>query len=424
MRRSASPRLGAYAGLAALALAAALIDGRPELVALGAPFALVLAVGLALTREPSLAVEMDLESARAIEGEEVEVVLTLTAEAAVPSLEVLLALPEGLEAPEGGDAVALSLRAGERREHRLRIRAPRWDAFLVGEIRLRARGALGLVVYEGAVDARRPLRIYPGPERLRGLLRPLETQALVGDQVARIAGEGLEAAEVRPFVAGDRVRRINWRVSARRGALHVTERHPERNADVVLLVDSFTEVGGRGGTLDASVRAAAGLAGAYLAGRDRLGLVGLGGTLRWLVPAGGLAQAYRLVDALLDTRITMSYAWAGVELLPPRTLPPKALVLVLSPLLDRRIVRAVVDLRARRFDLAVIEVSPLPWIPPGQGEAGELAMRIWAARREELRDGLRRLGVGVVEWRRGTPLDAALEEVRAFRRRARLPRAS
>ena len=52
--RSASPKLAAYAALSALGLLAALVSGRPELVALTAPFLLALGVGLALATPPRL----------------------------------------------------------------------------------------------------------------------------------------------------------------------------------------------------------------------------------------------------------------------------------------------------------------------------------------------------------------------------------
>ena len=58
------------------------------------------------------------------------------------------------------------------------------------------------------------------------LLRPLRTQPYVGNQVARVEGDGIEFADIRAFVAGDRLRSINWRASARRGELHVNEYVP------------------------------------------------------------------------------------------------------------------------------------------------------------------------------------------------------
>ena len=106
-------------------------------------------------------------------------------------------------------------------------------------------------------------------------------------------------------------------------------------------------------------------------------------------------------------------------MLPPRTLPPQALVVALSPLLDERSMRALLDLRARGFDLAVVDVSPLPFVtlPPGSPDA--LALRLWPLWRESLRFRYERLGVPVVEWTEGQPLAQAIEEVTAFRRYAR-----
>ena len=67
---------------------------------------------------------------------------------------------------------------------------------------------------------------------------------------------------------------MNWRASLRLGQLYVTQRHRERNADVVLMLDTLAEVGAPPQTtLDLGVRAAASLATAYLARKDRVGLV-------------------------------------------------------------------------------------------------------------------------------------------------------
>jgi uncharacterized protein (DUF58 family) len=200
----------------------------------------------------------------------------------------------------------------------------------------------------------------------------------------------------------------------------VNEHHPERNADVVVFLDSFTEARrGPESTLDQSVRAAAGLLAGYVGLRDRVGFVGFGGIVRWLRPASGMNQLYRVVDALLDTEITLNYAWKGIDLIPPGVLPPQALVVALTPLLDDRSVTALLDLRARGFDLAVVDVSPVPYADPGPNEVEQLAYRLWQLQREVIRARYEGVGVSIVEWREGTPLVAALEEVIAFRRRVR-----
>ena len=131
-------------------------------------------------------------------------------------------------------------------------------------------------------------------------------------------------------------------------------------------------------------------------------------------------QHYRLVDALLETRVRFSYAWKDVNVIPARTLPPRALVIAVTPLLDPRAVAALLDLRARGLDLAAVEVSADPYAAPGDGELDDLALRLWRLRRTALRAQFHALGVAVAPWSEGTPLDGTLEGVRSFRRHARL----
>ena len=423
MTRAATPKLGAYAGLAALGLLAALALGRPELVALAAPFALVAVAGLALARAPEVDVALELASDRSLQGDEVATTLELYAENGVPQLEVTMPLAAGLTVAAGELPRTLELQGREPRVLDLSLRGDRWGAYVLGEIGLRARSRFGLFVYEQQLDLRRPLKVYPRADALREIVRPLETQVFSGNQVSRHKGEGIEFADLRPFVPGDRVRRINWRASARRNAPWVNEYRPERNAEVIVFLDSFAELRHAGhSTLDLSVHAAASLIGGYVGERDRVGFVSFGGILRWLQPGMGLTQLYRVVEALLDTEILLNYAWKGIDVIPPRTLPPQALVLAVSPLLDERAVAALLDLRGRGFDLAIVEVSPVPFVDRGEGEVEELAHRLWRLRREALRARYQRAGVATVEWRVGEPLAAVVEEVTAYRRHARTAR--
>ena len=64
-------------------------------------------------------------------------------------------------------------------------------------------------------------------------------------------------------------------------------------------------------------------------------------------------------------------------------------MVALTPLLDERAVGALLDLRARGFDLAIVEISPVPFTVPGEDELERLAHRLWRLRREALRAQLR-----------------------------------
>jgi len=419
MTRLASPRLTGYAALAALALVAGLAAGRVELVALATPFALAAVLGAAAGRRPELAATLAVDRERALEGEDVGLTLELSSPTGASRVDVLALLPDEL-APARPNPRALWLPPGETRTIELPLRCDRGGAFSLGPVLVRARDALGFHAWETSLAGSVPLRVYPSVETLHALLPPFETQVYVGNQVSRTRGEGIEFADVRPWTHGDRMRRINWRATARRGELWVNDQHPERNTDVVLFLDTFAEVQRDGrSTLDMAVRAATSLAHRYLSRKDRVGVVSFGGFLSWLLPASGTRQLYKIVDSLIQMDVVLSFAAKGVDFLPPRSLPPKALVIALTPLLDARSASAILDLRARGFDLVVVEVSPVPFVDPGKGTLADLSYRLWRLSRESLRARYERAGVPVVEWVDGVPLNVPLEEVAAFRRYAR-----
>jgi uncharacterized protein (DUF58 family) len=423
MTPSATPKLKGYAALAALGLLASLVLSRPELVALTAPFLLALGAGLGLATTPKLTIAASVDDERLLEGEETTARVVLEASSPVDRIDVYLQLPQGVELAGGTNPVSLRLRAGERRELELRVRAARWGGHLLGPAFARVSDPFAFLRWEATAATRPQLRAYPREDVLRRIVKPAETQVFAGNELARRKGEGIEFADLRQWTPGDAVKRVNWRASARRGELVVNETHPDRNTDVVLFVDSFAEARQDGeGTLDLAVRATAALADAYVRRRDRVGLIGFGGILRWLLPGSGTVQLYRIVDALIDTQIVLSYYWKEIDVIPRRSLPPNALVIALTPLLDMRSVGALLDLRARGYDVAAIDVSPLPYTPRPARGSDAVAYDFWVLRRDALRHRLHSAGVAVAEWKAGDPLQLPLEEVTAFRRHARLAR--
>jgi uncharacterized protein (DUF58 family) len=403
----------------------ALASGRAAAAALAAPFALALVVALSASRRPRLQVAFTLDRERILEGDAVGARVDVHAESAVEWLEVELCLPDGVVSVDDPGLLVLRLVPGESRRLEYRLVCERWGAHRVGAVDVRARGALGLISHLERVDEDLPLRVYPRRERLQKVVEGHETTPFSGNQVSRAKGEGIEFADIRPFAPGDRVRRVNWRASAREERLYVSESHPERAGDVILFLDSFAEARTAGeGTIDQAVRAAASLAEAYLERRNRVGLVSFGGVLRWLPPSMGLRQEYRVAEALIETEIARSFVSTRVDVIPRRVLPPQALVIALTPLLDQRTIGALLDLRARGFDLAVVDLSPVAHAERARRDGDDVAWRLWRMWRETLHHRYERVGVPVVEWSGSRPLMAAVEEVGAFRRHTRYVSAS
>jgi uncharacterized protein (DUF58 family) len=278
---------------------------------------------------------------------------------------------------------------------------------------------LGLFDYHFELPLNISFKVFPKPAALRGLLQPVETQLGFGDLVSRHKGGGLEFADLRPMVVGDDPRQVNWRVTARGRGRWVNDRHPERNSDVVLLVDTLSvQRHGVDVTLDLAVRAAAGLTASHLGRNDRVGLISFGEPVRWLHPGMGDVQRYQVLDTLMESRASRHLYWRGVNAVPRRALPAKALVVGLSPLLDQRAIDAFADLRGRGFDLVVIEIPAEPFVADPTNPEAELARRIWELQRETTRTRFLRHGIATARWNPDQPFQRALGEVEAFRRSA------
>lgn len=423
MIRTATDELYGAVAIATVSLFGAILLGRVELVAVGAPFILALVTGLAAWRDPDIAVGVSCERDRCLEGESLGVTVTLTADEDVDEVYVALRLPPGFRDPRGTARRVVSLEAGRDRVLEVGLEAERWGVYRVGTVGLRVVGRGGFVRSEKVRDVSRPVKVFPAVEKLRRGLRPPHTGIFSGNYPSRASGDGIEFAQVRPFERGDRVRSVNWRVTSRRGELHVNVFHPERDADVVVFLDSFGDFGPEEcGSLEVAVRGACGVARHFLQQRDRVGIVSFGGIVRWLRTGMGNTQVVRAVDVLLESRALFSYAWKDIELLPRGVLPPGALVLAFSPLVDRRAVGALLDIHGRGFPMVVVDTLDEAGIPPAGGAEGELAHRVWRLRRSVLRADLATSGVPVVVWDGRGSLDGLLSSIPpipAFRRAAR-----
>lgn len=130
---------------------------------------------------------------------------------------------------------------------------------------------------------------------------------LLGAHSSAQRGRGLEFQEVRPYVAGDDPRNIDWRVTARRGRPHTKLFREERERPVWLLVDLQPGLffGTRRQLKSAlAVRTAALLAWIASLGGDRVGSViahGSGQT-RILPARARQAGVLPLLEALLETQ--------------------------------------------------------------------------------------------------------------------------
>jgi uncharacterized protein (DUF58 family) len=397
--------------------------GRAELLLAALPVVVQLAIAARPRARPGYDVSHELSADRVFEGDRVSVTVTLTGHSGPIEIELLQPLPPDVEVIAGSTRALFLL---EQRPIRWRyeLRCARRRRFSLGVVHLRIWDLSGLRLLETRRVTPQPVRVYPRVTPLRGLPNPLRTQTHIGDYVARSTGEGLEPGDIRPFMPGDEVRHVNWRASLRRRTLYVTRYQQERNADILLMLDTLSEVGASPNTsLDAGVRAAASLASAFLSRKDRVGLIRYGGALQWIKPDTGRIQLERLLDALLEAEVIFTYVSKDLALVPPRVLSPSSLVIALSPLCDERFIKATSDLAARGFDVMVLAISPVGLTRGAERRSGvtDAACRLWALERRIRRNELARHGLRVIDWDPEEPLELALTRISRRRRRAAIP---
>jgi uncharacterized protein (DUF58 family) len=296
------------------------------------------------------------------------------------------------------------------------LRADRWGRSTVGPGLVTLSAAGGLLRCGPLPLRERAVAVLPLAARFRGATVVPRARGNVGVHRSPRLGDGTELSGIRAFAPGDRLRRINWRVSLRTGELQVNATTTDRDADVLLLLDArydagtSTGVDGAASGIDRAVRATAALAEFYLGLGDRVGLVVATATARHRPARAGRAQLLQLLHALLDV-VPPARAGGEPPLPEPPGLDPRALVLVISPLVGRQVFERTAALA--RAGHTVIAVDTLPDDPVG-GAADEWsgpAFRLWRLEREVRLTQLRGLGVPVARWQGPGSLDAVLADL-------------
>ncbi|MGF1600041.1 MAG: DUF58 domain-containing protein [Acidimicrobiales bacterium] len=415
----------------------AVTTGRAEVVMAAAPWAVLLVLGLGRGDPPRLRVTLRPVARRMVAGDELELRYAVDTDRA-GTVEIT-PRPSPRFWGEGRGVVPPTVVEAVVAARPMEVSCPlvggEWGTHDVGAAAVVFHQPYGLIQWRGAIVGEAAVRVHPSPPELRSLLAPILHRRQAGAHPSASIDRGVEYADIRPFEPGDLRRDINWRASARRDELWVSRRHPERAADVILLLDSLVESGHDvRSSVGAAVEVAMAVADGHVAAADRVGLVELGGVVRWVPLGSGSTHLQRLIDALLATRLFANAAERELSLVPPRALPPRSLVVALSPLHDTRFVDALVTLRHRGHDVVVIECGvaregsddrrPAGSTGGGAGtdrppetRVGRLARRLWEAERVMLIDELAHYGIAVGRWDRHEPLDPVLRALGRQRRR-------
>ncbi len=405
MNHQVSPRflILTLGGLGALAIA--IVFGLPELAIAASPAVLVSTVGAALYRRPDLELSVA-GPVRAVEGDRFDLVVTARSVTGIPWLQIGLELPPDL-APVGGIRhTVVSVPPHSSATVRFPVEATRWGVAVPGRLEAVARSTLGLFVSSTIHRPDVAIRIHPRDGNRRSVMVPARLRPRVGDHRSPRHGRGSDFAEVRPFRTGDALRDVNWRVSARRQERWVTVRHPDQSGDVVILLDTFRDLGiDTNRLVQRAVRAAMSLADSNLDAQDRVGLLDVGHRIRWYRPRQGRLQKARLFDALLETQVEPGLRAPTLSRLPLHDLDAGTMVVMLTGLTDPDMALLPIDLRVHGIEVAVLEVDVEDHLPEARHPTDAMAQRLWRLLRAKRRQQLTGHGVPIVTWRDDQPLE-------------------
>jgi uncharacterized protein (DUF58 family) len=396
------------AGLAAGAIvavtfaAAGLLLARIDL----ALFALPLVAALAWARErrpdESEAATATLALAE-LGGREMEFTLTVQAPARVETIVLRYSLLSGeaqeivVAAPLRGDLAGRVplLHSGPQELVRVEYR------LLGAETAALSLPGEPLIANRVVAPARAAVAWLPLPRRLQGL---------TGSHQSARNGDGGDFRDVHPFTAGDRLRRIDWKATARRaqnaGDLYVRRTAALADATVLIVLDSRDDVGeqvaewrrnsaaSKGlSALDVAREAASSIAAGYIQAGDRVGFQDLSSRDRMIAHAGGARHLWRLLRAI---ELTQPSAVPFSRQRPP-IVPPGALVYVLSTLLDDGAVRLALRWRGNGHRVIAVDVLPSPKFARTT-RYDRAAHRIVMMERDERIRTLQARGVELLRW--------------------------
>ncbi|MGV8978239.1 MAG: DUF58 domain-containing protein [Cellulomonas sp.] len=441
-RRTSSTAGALAAGLLALLVGAA--TGRPEIAVLGV--APVVAAAWDLARRPGARAEVTVRRGRArLPDQGLERVHHTPGSGPIDDAPGSGRLRAHVHVDVSDGTAAVRLRVGRAgsttAEALVRVDRARDITVTVATVRtgpqdlvradVRVVGAGFASIDDPVSSDRQQVLLLPSALRLGPMPLPFRLRGLTGEHESQRPGDGGGLRDVHPFAPGDRLRRVDWRVTARRSPdlseLYVRRTFALADAVVMLVVDSRDDVGPDPATwsgfspvrpqdatsLDLARQAAASIARDLVAAGDRVGLDDLGVRRRPVAPGGGRRQLDRIVHRLA---LIHPEGEPTVRLRAPQ-LPSGVLVVVFSTFLDDSAARAARSWR--RSGHRVVAIDVLPRLRVGALNRRErLPLRLVLMERTDRLADLTAQGVELVPWATGDP---AVELILLSRRSHRRP---
>jgi len=205
-------------------------------------------------------------------------------------------------------SIRKTLAAGEARRIKYNLRPTSRGEFHFGNINVLVRTILGFVERKHSIEQKQMLPCYPSFLKLRQyeLLAISDRLTDIGIKRIRKIGRSTEFDHIKEYVAGNDIRTINWKATARKNQLMVNHYTDEKAQQVYSIIDMgrIMKMPFNGlSLLDYSINAALVLSHVSYIKHDKPGLIGFSSQINTLVKADRLGnQLHRIQEALYNAK--------------------------------------------------------------------------------------------------------------------------
>jgi uncharacterized protein (DUF58 family) len=242
-------------------------------------------------------------------------------------------LPEGLESPDAGEVLVADLAPGGEQRLQYSLHARRRGVYQVGPTVLEGWDFLGLYRFSRTVGRQVELLVYPRPLPVPNLWRSSLHGRTPNKPRKRIVGPSSDFHGVRDYAPGDDLRRVAWKVSARRGKLAVIETEQTEATEAVVIVDlaAATHRGqGDRSTVEYAATLAASVTAEALGRGCNVGLIAHGSEDWSVLVSSNPRQQLAILEALARIRPDGTKSLSEALPLHEAELPPGCSVIVIS----------------------------------------------------------------------------------------------
>ena len=359
----------------------------------------------------SFSAERKLEQTRSNGIASVDVCLSVqnkTAEAV--HLFVYEAIQAGMKIADGELSRRVTLQPGEMTELEYSFTATRGN-FSWRSIPILVSDPLGLIETKLLLPAKAATQIQPTFKKFKAIpLRTYSTLHVPGSIPANLGGSGTDFFGVREYHAGDPLRSLDWRLTARHPRRFFTkEFEQEEIADIGLILDARQGTDleiGEENLFEHGIGATASLAEMFLHQGHRVSLLVYGKKILNVFPGYSKMQLHRIMSCLSTAKVDSDKRAAmPLDFIPIRMFPSKALIILISSLTseDRSL---FLRLRARGYQVLLVSLDPIDFAYPtlGQDAISQLAIRVARLERRLQLKNISQLQVRVIDWQVRQPL--------------------